>query len=142
MFPLSFSLSSALGTDTGGSIRPPAAYCGVTGYKPSYGLVSRWGVVAFADSLDCVGILANDTHSIAQTLGRQLIYWVGIVLTLEPDILAIHDPKDPTCLTDDLRAQLSQGDRDTDTPTALQGIKIGIPQVRDYKPIVAQLIVS
>ncbi|KAG8959752.1 Trimeric GatFAB AmidoTransferase(AdT) complex subunit [Tulasnella sp. 419] len=51
--------TSAIGTDTGGSIRLPASYCGIVGFKPSYGLVSRWGVISYADSLDCVGVLAR-----------------------------------------------------------------------------------
>ncbi|TGZ82743.1 amidase signature enzyme [Ascodesmis nigricans] len=50
----------ALGTDTGGSIRLPSAYCSITGFKPSYGLLSRWGVVAYANSLDTVGILSRN----------------------------------------------------------------------------------
>lgn len=55
---------SALGTDTGGSVRLPAAYTGTVGFKPSYGLVSRWGVVAYANSLDTVGIIGRDTASV------------------------------------------------------------------------------
>lgn len=54
---------SALGTDTGGSVRLPAAYTGVVGFKPSYGLLSRWGVIAYANSLDTVGILSSDVHA-------------------------------------------------------------------------------
>ncbi|ORY17832.1 glutamyl-tRNA amidotransferas-like protein [Clohesyomyces aquaticus] len=54
----------ALGTDTGGSVRLPAAYTGVIGFKPSYGLLSRWGVIAYANSLDTVGILAKSVDTI------------------------------------------------------------------------------
>lgn len=60
---------SALGTDTGGSVRLPAAYCGIVGFKPSYGLVSRWGVVAYANSLDTVGILAHSSHEAKKVFG-------------------------------------------------------------------------
>ena len=63
-------LNSALGTDTGGSVRLPAAYTGITGFKPSYGMVSRWGVVAYANSLDTVGILAKDSSIAWSVYGK------------------------------------------------------------------------
>jgi aspartyl-tRNA(Asn)/glutamyl-tRNA(Gln) amidotransferase subunit A len=63
-------LCSALATDTGGSTRLPASYCGIVGLKPSYGLLSRWGVVSFADSLDCVGIMANDVATVRRIFSQ------------------------------------------------------------------------
>lgn len=74
----------ALGTDTGGSVRLPAAYCGVVGYKPSYGLLSRYGVVPYANSLDTVGLLAKSVGEI-----RKLV--VG-----KDGLWAESDPMDPT----------------------------------------------
>lgn len=87
----------ALGTDTGGSVRLPAAYCGVVGYKPSYGMISRSGVVPYANSLDTVGLLARDVRTV-----RELV--VGTAggnsgLYLE------HDPRDPTSLSPPARAR-------------------------------------
>lgn len=75
----------ALGTDTGGSVRLPAAYNGIVGFKPSYGLISRWGVVPYANSLDTVGILAASTGSIWPGLAAQLV---------------VYDPRDPTSITE------------------------------------------
>src|SRR2546430_17646984 len=66
-YKISFAnCSRALGTDTGGSVRLPAAYTGTVGFKPSYGLISRWGVVAYANSLDTVGVLAPDSTTIRE----------------------------------------------------------------------------
>ncbi len=72
----------ALGSDTGGSIRQPASYCGILGYKPSYGLVSRFGLIAFASSLDQIGPMTTDALDAA----------------LLSDVIMGHDPKDSTSL--------------------------------------------
>jgi hypothetical protein len=58
----------AIGTDTGGSVRLPASYCGLVGLKPSYGLVSRWGVIAYASSLDTPGIITKTVRDAALML--------------------------------------------------------------------------
>lgn len=98
----------ALGSDTGGSIRQPASYCGVTGMKPTYGTVSRYGLIAYGSSLDQIGPIAKDVSDCAALL----------------EVIASHDAKDSTSV---LR-------QDYDFTEALKddvkGMKIGIP--KDY----------
>lgn len=80
----------ALGSDTGGSVRLPAAYCGVVGYKPSYGLISRHGVIAYAQSLDTVGIVAKNVADVETTF----------------NVLNHYDDKDPTSLAPEFRKRI------------------------------------
>jgi aspartyl-tRNA(Asn)/glutamyl-tRNA(Gln) amidotransferase subunit A len=85
----------ALGTDTGGSVRLPAAYTRIVAFKPSYGLVSRRGVIPYANSLDTVGVLALDAKQIRGTFR----------------ILSKHDPRDPTSITPNTRKRFKQEQR-------------------------------
>src|SRR6516164_6216037 len=99
----------AIGTDTGGSIRQPASFCGIVGLKPTYGRCSRWGVVAYASSLDHPGPMARTVRDVAIMLGA----------------MAGHDPKDSTSApvpVPDFQAVLD-GD--------IKGLRIGIP--REYR---------
>lgn len=97
---------AALGSDTGGSIRQPASHCGVVGLKPSYGRVSRYGLVAFASSLDQIGPLTKSVEDAALVL----------------QAIAGGDDRDSTCLDADVpdyRAQLEAGPK---------GMKLGVPK--------------
>lgn len=82
----------SLGTDTGGSVRLPASYCGIVGLKPTYGRISRWGVIPYAQSLDTVGILAKDVETVQKVF----------------KVLDKHDPKDPTSLPTEFREELKK----------------------------------
>jgi aspartyl-tRNA(Asn)/glutamyl-tRNA(Gln) amidotransferase subunit A len=98
----------ALGSDTGGSIRQPASFCGVVGLKPTYGRVSRFGLIAFGSSLDQIGPFANSVEDAAQVL----------------QVMAGHDPNDATssnAKVDDYVAALA-GD--------VKGLRVGVP--REY----------
>ncbi len=97
---------ATLGTDTGGSIRQPASHCGCVGLKPTYGRVSRYGVIAYASSLDQVGPMTRDVTDAALLLGA----------------IAGHDPKDSTsvdCPVPDYTTALKQG---------VKGLTIGLPK--------------
>jgi len=104
---------AALGTDTGGSVRQPASFCGVTGIKPTYGRVSRYGLVAYGSSLDVIGVIARSAAEVV------------LLFTL----MAGHDPLDAT--TVDLpvpEIRLSQQAGHEAPERAMQGLRIGVPQ--------------
>lgn len=110
-----------LGTDTGGSIRLPGAFCGVAALKPSYGRCSRYGLVAFGSSLDCPGPLARTVEDVARIL----------------QVMAGHDPLDSTSVTQavpDYRAALAGG---------VKGLRIGLPKeyfIEGIQPEVEQAV--
>ncbi|KAF8202429.1 Glutamyl-tRNA amidotransferase subunit A, mitochondrial [Pholiota molesta] len=117
---------AALGTDTGGSVRLPASYCGVVGLKPSYGLISRWGVVSYADSLDCVGILASRVETVQRVFDR----------------VAQYDSLDPTSAPSEIRSLASQqvSNLMKSNSSILQGLRIGIPQEYFPKEMSADIV--
>lgn len=99
------SAALSLGSDTGGSIRQPASFCGLVGLKPTYGRVSRYGLVAFASSLDQIGPFARNVADCALLTG----------------VIAGHDPHDSTCLetkVPDYESFLSRG---------VKGLRVGVP---------------
>lgn len=96
----------SLGSDTGGSVRQPASFCGVVGLKPTYGAVSRFGLVAFASSLDQIGPLTRDVTDCAMVF----------------DAIAGHDPMDSTS------ANITQADCTKSLVNNVKGMKIGIPK--------------
>ncbi|MFO0928348.1 MAG: Asp-tRNA(Asn)/Glu-tRNA(Gln) amidotransferase subunit GatA [Gemmataceae bacterium] len=98
----------ALGTDTGGSVRQPASLCGVVGLKPSYGRVSRFGLIAYGSSLDQIGPFAHDVADAALML----------------EAIAGHDPRDATCVDHPVPAYTAT----VDTP--LSSLTVGVP--REY----------
>ena len=95
---------AAIGSDTGGSIRQPASFCGVVGLKPTYGRVSRWGLIAFASSLDQIGPITNTVSDAAEILYS----------------ISGKDPLDSTCLNKSVPNYL------TDLDKSIKGVKIGI----------------
>ena len=101
--------TTALGSETGGSVRQPASFCGVVGVKPSYGRVSRFGLVAFGSSLDCISTFGRTTHDAAQLLCA----------------ISGHDPLDPTTRAQPPLAMPA-------TRKDLRGVVIGLP--REYFP--------
>lgn len=96
----------ALGSDTGGSIRQPAAFCGIVGVKPTYGLVSRYGLVGFASSLDQIGPMTKDVRDAALLLSA----------------VAGHDPMDSTSFAGEIPDYMADLDR------GVEGMVVGLPQ--------------
>jgi aspartyl-tRNA(Asn)/glutamyl-tRNA(Gln) amidotransferase subunit A len=110
----------ALGTDTGGSIRQPSAFCGVSGLKTSYGRVSRYGLIAYASSLDTVGVLARSAADLVPAYER----------------LAGHDPLDSTTVPDPVAPVGANGRH-------LKGVRIGVPAeyfIEGLQPDVEQAV--
>ena len=96
----------ALGSDTGGSVRCPASFCGVVGLKPTYGLVSRYGLIAYANSLEQIGPIARDVYDCALILSA----------------ISGHDPRDSTSASQSSRNYV------TDLEKPIRGLRVGVPK--------------
>jgi len=108
-------LPAATGTDTGGSIRQPASFCGITGIKPTYGVCSRYGMIAFASSLDQAGVLARSAEDCSLLLGA----------------MSGFDPLDSTSAErppQDFHAALGRRREGASAAQPLQGLRIGVPK--------------
>ena len=106
-------VAAASGTDTGGSIRQPASLCGITGLKPTYGRISRWGMIAFASSLDQAGPMARTAEDCALMLNE----------------MCSHDPKDTTSLDENIP------DFTQNLNSSIQGMKIGLVKEFDLSKL-------
>jgi len=106
-------VAGATGTDTGGSIRQPASLCGITGLKPTYGRISRWGMIAFASSLDQAGPMARTAEDCALMLNE----------------MCSHDPKDTTSLDENVP------DFTQNLNSSIKGMKIGLVKEFDLSKL-------
>jgi aspartyl-tRNA(Asn)/glutamyl-tRNA(Gln) amidotransferase subunit A len=112
-------LPAATGTDTGGSIRQPASFTGITGIKPTYGVCSRYGMIAFASSLDQAGPMARSAEDCALLLSAMSGFD-------ERDATSVNQP------APDFHAQMRQGREDASAAQPLKGLRIGLP--REFFP--------
>lgn len=119
---------AALGTDTGGSVRQPASFCGVTGLKPTYGRVSRYGLVAYGSSLDSVGVFAHDS------IDASIIF----------RLMAGYDPLDATSMDTPAPEYDPAAPFDSTNPERpLQGLRVGVPDeyfIKGIQPEVEQRV--
>ncbi len=135
------SAFAAIGSDTGGSVRLPAAYSGLVGYKPTYGLLSRWGLVSYASSLDCPGILARKADDVAQVLeavqgadglDSTCVYTLPQVASTEEYIISNSSSSSSSS------SSLSSSPSSSSSSLPLKGLRVGI--VSDFN--VAELAPS
>jgi aspartyl-tRNA(Asn)/glutamyl-tRNA(Gln) amidotransferase subunit A len=113
----------ALGSDTGGSIRQPASFCGVTGIKPTYGRVSRYGLVAYGSSLDSMGVFGRTAEDVASLFG----------------FMAGHDPMDATTM------DIPVPHIDLTSPADIHGLRVGVPKeyfIEGIQPAVKQKVLE